>query len=246
MGIQRLVTFDVDLLGFPVQVRRDRNGAADFQDPGERGAVRPAELHHPGLSFPAQQPGFQAHIRGFSGAEQGEDVVLPFLGIANDALPGTSVRRGEGRGILDRLHRLQAENLDVGARRPLEMHAGRNDLRIVEDHQRVFGKKVRQLAENELVDLAALVMEQFGGVAFRQRIFCDPLVRQRIIVILDMDFRYHAHNSNFCAKLRNSARIPKSRTRCFLDQQKRAFRCLQMLTHLTSSPSYQRKPQIHS
>ena len=53
MGIESLIALQVDLLRFPVQVRRDRDGPADLQDTGERRAVRPPELHYTGLALTA-------------------------------------------------------------------------------------------------------------------------------------------------------------------------------------------------
>ena len=191
MGIERLIAFDVDLFGLPVQIRWNRHGSADLQDPGKGRAIRPAELHDPSLAVPAQQPGFQAHIRSFGRPEQGQDIVFPFLGIADHALPGAGIRRRKGCRVFHRPHRLQAEDLDMGTGRPLEMHAGRNDLRIVEDYEGILWKQIRQLAENVLVNLSALIMEQLGRVPLGKRIFGNPLIGKRIIVILDMDFRYH-------------------------------------------------------
>ena len=176
MGIKRLVTLDIYLFGFPVQIRRYRDGPTNLQDAGKRSAIRPAELHHPSLSLAAQQPGFQAHIRGFRGPEQGQDVIFPLFRIADDALPGTGIRSSKGRGIFDRFHRLQAENLDMGAGRALEMHAGRNDLRIVEDHKRIVRKQFRKLTKNELVHPSALIMEQLGRIPLGKRVFGDPLI----------------------------------------------------------------------
>ena len=176
MGIKRLVTLDIYLFGFPVQIRGNRDRSADLQDTRKGRAIRPAELHHPGLSLAAQQSGFQAHIRGFGGPEKGQYVILPFLGIADDALPGAGVRSSKGCGVFDRIHRLQAENLNMGARCALEMHAGRNDLRIVEDHERILRKQIRKLAKNELVNTSAHIMEEFGRIPFRKRVFSDPLI----------------------------------------------------------------------
>ena len=162
MGIQRLVTLDVDLLGFPVQVRRNRDRSADLQHAGKRRSILPVELHHPGLPVTAYQPGFQPYIRSIRSPIQGQDIVLPLFGIADNALPCTNIRRRKSRGILHRLYRLQAEDLDVGTGRPLEMHTGRNHLRVIEDHQSVVGKQVGQLTENVLIHLTALIMKQLG------------------------------------------------------------------------------------
>ena len=81
----------------------------------------------------------------------------------------------------------------MGAGRALEMHAGRNDLRIVEDHKRIVRKQFRKLTKNELVHPSALIMEQLGRIPLGKRVFGDPLIGKRIVIILDMDFRYHAH-----------------------------------------------------
>ena len=71
------------------------------------------------------------------------------------------------------------------------MHPGRNDLRIIENHQSFFRKQIRKVTENKFVDTALTVMQQFGRIPFRKRIFGNPFVRERIVIIFDVYFRYH-------------------------------------------------------
>ena len=197
MGIQRLVAFDVDFFRFTVQIRRNGDCPAYLQDPGERRAVFPCEFHGTRLSIPTQQPGFQAHIRGFLRLVQSQDVLFPFLGVPDDAFPGTGFRSGESRCIFDRLDWFQAKYFDVGPGRALEMHAGRDDFGIVEHHQRILRKKIRQFPENMFIDLPVFIVEQFGGISFGKRILGDSFVRKRIIVILDVDLWNHSFSFQF-------------------------------------------------
>ena len=80
----------------------------------------------------------------------------------------------------------------------LEMQPGRYNLRIVEYHQRVFGKKRRKISENRFSDNSVLIMKEFRRVALGKRIFRNPLGRQRIIVIFDSYIGYHGISLNSC------------------------------------------------
>ena len=78
------------------------------------------------------------------------------------------------------------------AGRPAEEKPRRDDLGVVEDHQAAGREFVREIAEFALADDTVAIYEQFGGVTLRKRIFGNPLVRERIRKIFDMDLRNHS------------------------------------------------------
>jgi hypothetical protein len=136
-----------------------------------------------------------------------EQIILPALGITDDAAPDAAGCGGKDSIIFRRLYRLQAENLDMGAGFALEVQACGNYLCIVEHHDRSFGNKVREIAENEFVHMTVTIAQQFGSVAFRKGIFGYPLIRERIIEIFYMDIGYHREILEFDAKLHNTPEI---------------------------------------
>ncbi len=71
------------------------------------------------------------------------------------------------------------------------MQTGGDHFGIVEYHACSFREKTGELTENFLFHCSVFVMEQFGCIPFRERVFRDPGVFQAVIVILYMDFRNH-------------------------------------------------------
>ena len=51
LGIKRLITFHVQSLAFPVQIRWNRDCSADLKHTGERMAAVPAEAYNAGFTF---------------------------------------------------------------------------------------------------------------------------------------------------------------------------------------------------
>ena len=73
------------------------------------------------------------------------------------------------------------------------MHTRLNDTRIVEHHQSALGQMIRNVAEHVLRHLAMFIQQQLASVTLRQRKLSDTLVRQRIVIILDM-YVFCLHN----------------------------------------------------
>ena len=148
-----------------------------------------------------------------------QDIVLPALGISYDTAPDASPDRSEYGTVLGRFDRLQAEYLYMGSGLSLEMQARGNDLSIVEHHYGRFRKQIRKLSENKLVHDTVAVTQELGRIAFRKRIFGNPLVREGIIVILYTDNRYHRENSKLTAKLHIPSQIRKKQKKLLLDRK---------------------------
>ena len=77
------------------------------------------------------------------------------------------------------------------ARAAPEMHAGRYHLSVVEHHQSTFRKVFREIPEDGFTGRTVLIYKQFGGIPLRKRIFCNPFVRQGIVIVLDVNVWYH-------------------------------------------------------
>ena len=107
----------------------------------------------------------------------------------------------------------KAEDFDVSTGFSLEMKTGRYDLGFVEYHHRIFRKQARNVLEYELVYLAACVAEQFGRIPFREGIFSYPFIGKVVVVVINMDNRYHRENSIFDAKLTLRTRFSNSHFR---------------------------------
>ena len=95
--------------------------------------------------------------------------------------------------------------------RPLEMHARRNNLGIVEYHDGRSGQKIGEVAEKKFIDHTVLVAQKLRSVALRKGIFGNPVVSERIIVIFDVYVGYHREISKFATKLSNMEDIRKTR-----------------------------------
>ena len=88
----------------------------------------------------------------------------------------------------------QAEHLYQSPRLFVEMQPRLNDLRVVEHHQAPLWQIGRQMGEGVCGDVSVSASRQeLRGIALCERIFCNPFVGQRIIVVADMNmFRvYH-------------------------------------------------------
>ena len=163
-GIQRLVPLEVYRLGLPVEIRRNGNGSAGLKHGGKRGAVRPREFDQAGLALAGEQAGLQIHRldgRIVLVAVQPEHIVLPTLCIADNAAPDAAVDGRENSAVFSGFYGLEAENLYMRAGRTLEMKTGGNHLGVVEHHNRIFRKKVREVPEDEFVHLAVTVAQKF-------------------------------------------------------------------------------------
>lgn len=211
--VERLVTLEVHSFGLAVQIRRDGDCTASFQDRGERQVALPGEFHYAGLTLTGEKTRLQIHAdkgRIAIPAVQAQDIIFPTLGIAYDAAP-YAVSCGSKHGtVFRRLYRLKAENLNMSPARPLEMHTRRNDLGVVEYHDGRSWKKLREIPEQIFVDLPVLVMQKLRAVTLRQGILRDPVISERIIVIFDVYVGYHREISKFAAKLSNMEEIRKT------------------------------------
>jgi hypothetical protein len=154
--------------------------------------------------------------RGYPDKLKGEDIpeIARIITVA-DAYDAMSSNRSYRSAMPQQLVR---EEIVKGAGTQFDPEIARAMQHLIdmdEEYEMKERQEVRELAENILIHVSGFIVEQFGRIPLRKRIFRNPLVGQRIVVILDMDFRYHAHKSNSGAKLHNSPRIPKYVSRSF-------------------------------
>jgi hypothetical protein len=140
-----------------------------------------------------------------------EDIIFPSLGIADDAAPDAAGSGGENGIVLRRFDRLKAEDFYVGSCLPLEMQARRDDPGIIEYHYGSLGKKIGDIAENEFVHDTIAIAKQFRSVTLRERVFCNPFIREGLTIVFYTYVRYHRENLKFDAKLHNKRQIRKTR-----------------------------------
>ena len=212
--VERLVALKVHGFGLAVEIRRNRNGAAGFKDSRKRHIPFPGKLNYAGLPLSGEKSCLEIHAdecRIAITTVQTQDIILPALGIADDTAPDAASDRGEDSTVFSRFDRLQAENLDMSPTSPLEMHARRNNLGIVEYHDGRNGKEIGEVTEEILIDLSILVVQKLRAVALRKGIFGYPVVSKRIIVIFDVYVGYHREISKFATKLSNMEDIRKAR-----------------------------------
>ena len=110
----------------------------------------------------------------------------------------------EGLGVIVGLPGFEAEHLDEGAGRLVEMQARLYDFRVVEYHERARLQIVRQLAEHVLAHRAVAVDEQFRRVALGQGILGDALVGQGVVVVADVYMLRFFHDRPNCKLQRQS------------------------------------------
>ena len=132
--------------------------------------------------------------------------LLPFLAVAYKTVPLAFAAAGKVLLILGRQGWLQEEYLDKCTRLTgirggflMEMESCADDFRIVEHHEGSLGKVVGNVAENVLGNVAVAVYQQFAAVTLRQRIFCNPVVGQMVVVVPNM-YVFWFHLGIFCAQ----------------------------------------------
>ncbi len=113
--------------------------------------------------------------------------LLPLLQVAHDAAPDAPALHGEGALVVGRRMRFEAEHLDARPRRLVHDDAGADHLRVVEHEQRTGRKRLVEPSETALGNLSIPVNQQFRGRTFGQRKLGDPLVGERIVVVVDSD-----------------------------------------------------------
>ncbi len=94
-------------------------------------------------------------------------------------------RGGESQVVLRRIYRFKTEDLYVSPGLTLEMKPCRHDLGVIEHHQSPGREQFRNIPEDMFIHIAARIAEKFGGVALRQRVFRDLVVREIIVVVLN-------------------------------------------------------------
>lgn len=120
-----------------------------------------------------------------------KDIPFPALRVADYALPGTASGGGESGVVFDRIHRFQAEDFNKSAGGPAEEKPRGHHLGVVEDHDRIFRKELRKIAENALGNGTVFIYEELRRIPFRKRILGNALVRKLVIEIFYMNYRNH-------------------------------------------------------
>ena len=139
LGIDRLVGGLVALLGGAVQIGRNGQLAHGLEYLGEGdGGVVPLEIHPMAISHHLAAGGLQRQLLAVDAELAAERALLPLLQVANHAKPGTMARQLEHQLVVGGIGRLEEEHLDKRAGVLVEMHAGLDDLGVVEHHQRTL------------------------------------------------------------------------------------------------------------
>ena len=163
MSIQGLIALCVNRFCLTIEIRRNRDCAAQFQHSGERDPAIPEKLHNTGLTVTLDKAGLQSH-RGNSLITiriiQGKNVILPALSIPDHTFPTTTLRRGESGVIFRRIDRLKAEDLDVRTSLTLKMKPGWHNLGVIEYHKRAGRQERGNILEYVLADIAVLIAQK--------------------------------------------------------------------------------------
>ena len=189
--IDRLVARIVDLLAVAVQIGRNRDLAQMFEQLPERKVGTPFEPHDLFAAAVADAIGPQLLRCAVEFEVDADGSLLPLLEVAHDAAPLARPLDGKGPFVVGRCVRFEAEDLDAGARRLVHDDAGPDHLRVVEDQHRTRRQDLAQIAEVSLGDRSVAIDKQFRGRTFGQRKFCNAFVRQRIVVVVDVDVSFH-------------------------------------------------------
>ena len=185
--IDGLVGGFVGLLGVAVEVGRYGQFAelVEYLGEGERAVV----------------PGEAYGVRVADGVEtlgaEGSDLqgaLFPLLEVTNHTAPCATVGSAEREGIVARLERLKAEDLDACSGGFMEDESRLDDACIVIDEQ-CFGEEVASyVIEAVFGRLPAVVIpdEQFAMVALRQRVLGYAEVGEWVVIVVDV---YHSIGS---------------------------------------------------
>ena len=82
--------------------------------------------------------------------------------------------------------RFKQEHLDKGSRLLAEVHAGLDNLGVVEHHQGTLRQVARQIVERVFAHLAMTVDEQLAVVALGERKLGYALIGERIVIVADL------------------------------------------------------------
>ena len=113
--------------------------------------------------------------------------ILPLLQVAYHTPPRAMATCLEYLLIVDRSSGLHQKYLYQGTGRLAKVHAGLNDLGIIENHQCARGQIGWQMVENILAHLAMLIDKQLAVVALGQGELSYPLIGQRVVIITDFN-----------------------------------------------------------
>ena len=73
----------------------------------------------------------------------------------------------------------------------LKMEPRRDHFCVIENHQGLRGKKIRQIAESFFINLTGPVVKKLRRISFRKRVFGNSLVIETVIIVFNVDFGYH-------------------------------------------------------
>ena len=122
---------------------------------------------------------------------QGKYVRFPFLDIAHNTFPSAPVRCCKNLVVFLRLHRFKAEYLYMRPCIAAKMQPCRHHFSIIEHHYGIVRQHRRNIEEMVLLDIVILVNKQFGRIPSFERIFCNPVIREGIIIVFYPNVRYH-------------------------------------------------------
>ena len=191
LGINRLVSGLVALLGLAVEVWRNGKLAHGVKNLGEvdLGCV-PLEID-PIVGAPTLLYGLapvhrcrQGELVAFYLKVTLQRAILPFLQVAYHAEPTATCRRLGHLLVVDGLRGLHEEDLYQRASLLAEVHARLDDPRVVEHHKRALGKILRKIIEDIIRQLALVVYQQLAVVAFLQWELCYTLIWKTIVIIV--------------------------------------------------------------
>ncbi len=191
-AVDRLIVGRVRIFRLAVEIWRDRDIAGSLHDRSEGHLlIVPFKLNGMGISrkgFVAY--GFERHFPAVDVECFFEVGIFPLLEIAYHTLPRATSSGLERHGIVARVERFEKENFDSGSGSSMKLHSGVDNAGIVHHQQRPRGQQIRQLGEGMVRGMALCMHEELAAIPVRKGMLRDPLIRERIVEVLDPNIFY--------------------------------------------------------
>ena len=190
LGIYCLIGGLVALLGFSIQVWRNRQFAHSVDDFCETHIPIPGKIDAMRCAMNRPTRSLNVYCFLFNVYCPCEGAFFPFLQVAHQTIPSTMTCGLEHEFVIGRLSRFQEEHLDQGTCLFAEVHACLDHLGVVEHHQGTLGQIIGQMIKNIFPYLTLAIDKQLGVVTLGDGKLGNTLIRERIIIVANTDMSW--------------------------------------------------------